>query len=391
MQQKTLYILLTSEFPPGKYGGIAYWASNLLSTLREYDRAAVVLTRRSTAHKKLRLKSSDGVQYLAGRDWKKLRWLYRLPKLLTLLLTHRKVVLIAATWDELQVVHRLKPLFGFSIYCSSHGTDLTRHLYPENETAKRRIQAVFRRTDLFLPVSASLDRLARTHYGDLGCKTVVLGCNVDTATFRPAEDPEQKRRLREQAGIPPESPVLISVGRMMAVKGYRNVIMAIPDIVERLPDFHYIIVSEPLEPEHSLIEALVRNLGIERHVRLLPPVAHDELPGLLSLADVFALTSEPVYCPYYQEEGLPRVIAEASACGLPVIVTTTGGLSEAVIDGETGYVIQPGDLRALKTRLLDLFENRQTAARMGARGRELVETRFSDRSMTEKILSVADT
>ena len=389
-KEKTLYILLTSEFPPGKYGGIAYWASNLLSTLRRNGRDAVVLTRRNRTHEKLRLQSGEGIVYLRGHDWKKLRWLYRLPRLLYFLMTRRNVVLVAATWDELQVVHRLKALFNFRIYCSSHGTDVTRHVYPENIARKQNIRSVFRNVDLFLPVSRSLDRLARKEYGGLDCGTLVLGCNVDTETFRPAEKPETRRELRRKAGIAEESPVLISVGRMMAVKGYRTVIMAIPDILEHYPDLRYVIVSEPLDPERRLIEALVRRLNIEKNVMLLPPVPHEELPGLLCAADVFVLTSEPVYCPYYQEEGLPRVIVEASACGLPVIVSTTGGLPEAVIDGETGCVVETGDLRALKTAILELLGNRERAAEMGEKGRAFVRENFSDSAMAEKILSVTD-
>ncbi|WP_167375001.1 glycosyltransferase family 4 protein [Prosthecochloris sp. GSB1] len=389
-KEKTLYILLTSEFPPGKYGGIAYWASNLLSTLRSSGRDAVVLTRRNRTHEKLRLQSAEGTVYLRGHDWKKLRWLYRLPWLLYFLMTRRNVVLVAATWDELQVIHRLKALFGFRIYCSSHGTDVTRHVYPENIARKQNIRSVFSNVDLFLPVSRSLDRLARKEYGGLACGTVVLGCNVDTETFKPAEEPEIKQELRQKAGIPPESPVLISVGRMMAVKGYRTVIMTIPDILEHHPDFLYVIVSEPLDPERRLIEALVSRLNIEKNVMLLPPVPHEELPGLLCAADVFVLTSEPVYCPYYQEEGLPRVIVEASACGLPVIVSTTGGLPEAVIDGETGCVVETGDLRALKTKILELLGDRERAAKMGEKGRAFVRENFSDSAMAEKILSVTD-
>lgn len=388
-REEPRFIILASEFPPEKYGGIAHWAKNLLDTLTANGYGAIVLTHLSRAHKKVRVVSTAQVRYIRGRDWKKLHWLYRLPSLIGELINHRNCVIIAATWDELQLIHYLKPVFNFRVYCSSHGTDITRHLFPKKKRMLRRINHILGSVDLFLPVSHSLDRLARDMHPDLTCNSIVLGCNVDTITFRPENDPQKKAALKLQLGLDGETPLIITVGRMTAVKGFRHVIMALPAILEKFPKTRYMIVARPQEPENFLIEHLVRELGLEKQVIIQPPVANEELPILMQAADIFTLTSEPVYFPHYQEEGLPRVIPEANACGLPVIVSTTGGLAEAVVDGQTGFIVADGDQETLKKRILTLLENHELAVEMGRKGRDLVIQHFSAEAMTSKILAIA--
>lgn len=388
--KNTLFIILCSEYPPDMYGGIAQWAENLHGTLIRNGYEAVVLTHRNRRHKKLKVRSTDNVRYIGGHDWKKLRWLYRLPSLMKFLLTKKEVVLIAATWDELQVTHKLKKFFGFRIYCSSHGTDITKHIFPRKEKTVSRINWIFSSVDLFMPVSHSLDRLARSMYPNLTCPGLVLGCNVNTDLFRPEHDHLRKAELRRQFGIDEKCRLIITVGRMMAVKGFRHIIMALADIRNSIPDVRYMIVAHPDEPECLLIEHLVKELHLERHVIIRPPISNRELPKLLQAADLFVLTSEPVYCPYYQEEGLPRVIPEASACGLPVIVTTTGGLAEAVVDNKTGFIVPHGDQNTLKQSIITLLTNREKAGEMGMNGREHVMQHFSDTCMTGRILSIAE-
>lgn len=388
---KPRFIILCSEFPPEKYGGIALWAKNLIDTLVLHGYDAIVLTHLTRAHKKLNVRSSKPVRYINGHDWKKLHWFYRLPYLIKEFLTNKECVIIAATWDELQFIHRLKPLFGFRILCSSHGTDMTRHVYPVRHDIRCKINSILASVDLFLPVSQSLDRLARSSYPALNCSSIILGCNVNTGVFRPEFDPSIKKELKQGLGFGRDNPIIMSVGRMMAVKGFRQIIMALPAILERVPDTRYVIVARPLEPECILINQLIGELGLKEHVIIHQPVANEKLPRLLQAADIFALTSEPVYCSYYQEEGLPRVIPEASACGLPVVVSTTGGLAEAVVEGKTGFIIHHGDLRTLADRITLLLADPELRRFMGVNGRKHVEKFFSDTSMTDKILSITRT
>jgi phosphatidyl-myo-inositol dimannoside synthase len=388
--KNTLFIILCSEYPPNMYGGIAQWAENLHDTLSKSGYDTIVLTHKNRQHKKLKVRSTKTVRYISGHDWKKLHWLYRLPALIKLLLTHKNVVLIPATWDELQVIHHFKPLFHFRIYCSSHGTDITKHVFPRKEKTIRKINKIFSSVDLFMPVSQSLDRLTRSMFPNITYKSIVLGCNINTTIFCPVPDQATKTELRKQFGINDQCHLMITIGRMMAVKGFRHIIMALPDIRKTIPDICYMIVAKPDEPEIMLIEHLVKELHLEKHVIIQPPINNKKLPQLLQTADLFVLTSEPVYFPHYQEEGLPRVIPEASSCGLPVIVSTTGGLAEAVVNNETGFIVHHGDQEALKTSIRTLLTNGEKAKEMGMKGRQYVLKHFSDEVMKTKILSIAE-
>lgn len=386
--KKRTFVILCSEYPPFM-GGIALWAENLLKTLTANGYEAVVLTHLTRSHKKKGVRSTREVRYLAGHDWQKFHWLYRLPTLLKYMATRRELIVVAATWDDLQVIHRLKPLFRFKIYCASHGTDVTKHVFPRKRKVIEKINRIYRSVDLFMPVSKSLDLIARSMYPALRCPTLVLGCNVLTDVFTPEHDPEKKNALRKQFGIAPECKLLVTVGRMMAVKGFRHVIMAVAALRERYPDLAYMIVARRDEPESLLLDALVKELHVEDHILFQPPVDNRELPKILQASDIFVLTSEPVYCPFYQEEGLPRVIPEASACEIPVIASTTGGLPEGVRDGETGFVVPNGDQEALKRSICALLDDPEKAREMGRKGREFVLEQFSDTSMTARILSMA--
>ena len=386
---KKTFVILCSEYPPFM-GGISLWAANLLKTLTANGYEAVVLTHLTRSHKKKRVRSTREVRYLAGHDWQKFHWLYRLPTLLKYMATRRELILVAATWDDLQVIHRLKPLFRFRIYCASHGTDVTKHLFPKKRKALEKIDRIYGSVDLFMPVSRSLDRIARSMYPALRCPTLVLGCNVLTDVFVPEHDPDKKKALRQQFGIAPECKLLVTVGRMMAVKGFRHVIMAVAALRERYPDITYLIVSKREEPESLLLDRLIEELHLEGRVLFQPPVDNRELPKILQASDIFVLTSEPVYCPFYQEEGLPRVIPEASACEIPVITSTTGGLPEGVRDGQTGFIVPNGDQEALKRSICALLDDPAKAREMARKGREFVLEHFSGASMTARILSMAE-
>jgi len=388
---KKTFVILCSEYPPFM-GGISLWAENLLDTLSANGYEAVVMTHMTRSNKKKGARSSKQVRYIKGHDWQKLHWLYRLPGLLRYMLTRKELVLVAATWNDIEVIHRLKGIFRFKIFCASHGTDVTRHVYPKKPKLIKKIDRIFSSVDLFMPVSLSLDRIARSMYPNLTCPTLVLGCNVKTDMFIPEHDTGKQLALRQLLGIgiAPNRPLLVTVGRMMAVKGFRHILMALPELKKSYPGITYMIVADRDEPESLLIDSLVKELDLENNVVIHPTVQNEKLPQLLQAADIFILTSEPVYCPFYQEEGLPRVIPEASACGLPIVVSTTGGLPEGVVNNETGFIVPNGDQEALKKAILTLLGNRDKALKMGMKGREHVLKNFSDKSMTDNILAMAE-
>ena len=117
-------------------------------------------------------------------------------------------------------------------------------------------------------------------------------------------------------------------------------------------------------PRRSELEHLAAELGVTDCVHFLGIRA--DVPQLLGLVDVLLLTSHI--------EANPVSILEAMACGKPVVATRVGSVSESVLDGETGYLVEPGCMDAIVRRVVELFQNPARAAAFGAAGRQHVVT-----------------
>ncbi|MGB9802180.1 MAG: glycosyltransferase [Desulfofundulus sp.] len=128
-------------------------------------------------------------------------------------------------------------------------------------------------------------------------------------------------------------------------------------------------------PLRRVLEEESRALGLEG--RLFFTGERRDIPQILSLMDVFVLPSTT--------EGLPLTILEAMAAGKPVIASRVGGLPEVVVDGETGFLVPPGDPQALARALAQLLVNRQKAEEMGQKGKQRVMQHFTVQTMVRKI------
>jgi glycosyltransferase involved in cell wall biosynthesis len=136
-----------------------------------------------------------------------------------------------------------------------------------------------------------------------------------------------------------------------------------------------------MEHEPATVETLRKAIaahGLEDVVALLG--RRRDVPDLLHAADVFVLSS--------RQEGFPITILEAMAAGKPVIATDVGGCSEAVVHGETGLIVPPENPDALANAIIELLEDRDRSAAMGAAGRERVEREFTVDRMVEQHLEV---
>ena len=135
-------------------------------------------------------------------------------------------------------------------------------------------------------------------------------------------------------------------------------------------------------PQKDYLVALAGEWGLSGKVVFLNWMANSELPGLLNEADVFVYPSVPFGG---WEEQFGYAMAEASACGIPVVATGIGAIGEAVKDGITGFLVPPNDIPALRGAITELLENPVLAEQMGLAGRSYIESNFSHRVIAEKI------
>ncbi len=123
--------------------------------------------------------------------------------------------------------------------------------------------------------------------------------------------------------------------------------------------------------ERSRIEALAADLGVLDAVRFLGWLPHDQMPSFLNGLDVFCVPSR------YRSESFGVAVLEASACGVPVIASNTGGLPETVRHGKTGFLVRPESLNEMSELLGTLFSDEDLRSRLGRAGRAFVVQRYS--------------
>jgi glycosyltransferase involved in cell wall biosynthesis len=180
---------------------------------------------------------------------------------------------------------------------------------------------------------------------------------------------------------------VLFVGRLTPHKGVDRLIRALPaGAALRIAGGGG---HDPRPPERDYPDLLHR-LARDREVTFLGPVPDPDLPGLYRRAAVLAMPSVDRTCygrhvPVSELLGLTAL--EAMASGTPVVASRIGGLAEVVVDGETGFLVEPGDLAALRDRLSLVLSDRALAARLGANARDLVVQRFTWRACAERCLA----
>lgn len=178
---------------------------------------------------------------------------------------------------------------------------------------------------------------------------------------------------RDSLGIPAKVPVLGNVGRFSAQKDPLSWVRVAAQVHAIIPDCYFLLVGDgPLKEQ--VIQA-IKDLDIGDRV-ILTGLRRD-IPELLSAMDVFLLTS--------LWEGLPRVVPQALAMGLPVVSNQVDGISDAVIDGQTGFLARPGDTQALATHCIQLLQEPSLRQALGTNGKSFVQNEFSLDRMIEQI------
>lgn len=192
-------------------------------------------------------------------------------------------------------------------------------------------------------------------------KVMVIPYGVDLKLYQVGRNPELKAKL----GVPAESPVVGVVARLHPQKGHRYLIEAARSIVASHPAVRFVIVGDgELRPE---LEQQVRDSNLSQNFLFLG--FRDDVKDLLKVFDMFVLPS--LY------EGLPNVVLEAMATGLPVVATAVDGTIELIVDDETGFLVPPKSPQDLSAKISFLLADDERRRRFGNRGRERVEQNYS--------------
>jgi glycosyltransferase involved in cell wall biosynthesis len=206
-------------------------------------------------------------------------------------------------------------------------------------------------------------------------KAVVIHNGIDIEEY----DALAKRRaalrqsLRNSLGIDAGARIVVLVGELNERKGQQHIVSAAPEIVSAVPQAHFVFVGEG--DARAALEAQVTESGLNGRVFFLG--FRRDVPDLLTAADVLVLPS--------RVEGFGYVLVEAMAARLPVVATNASSIPEIVVDGETGYLHDVGDVAAIGRHIATLLSDDSHAAVVGQAGYDRACKRFSVTAMLDNL------
>jgi len=223
-----------------------------------------------------------------------------------------------------------------------------------------------RLVDTNVCVSRAVADFSASEAGLATSKLEVIPNGVDVDAFAGAAPVE-----RSSLGLPAEARIVLSVGRLDPQKGLTYLIDAAVGLASRFPDVHFVFVGNG--PQRRELEGRVASLKLTGRMHFLG--WRPDVPGILTLATCLVLPS--------LWEGMPNVVLEAMAAGLPVVATRVEGVAELVVPGETGILVAARSASELTEGLSQVLSAPERARQMGAAGQERVKALFSWEKMTE--------
>lgn len=208
----------------------------------------------------------------------------------------------------------------------------------------------------------------------------VVPPGVDGQRFRPL-DATRRLAARRHFEVDDDAEVVVAVSRLVPRKGFDTAIRAVAALSARRP--RLVLAIAGAGRDRDRLEKLAGEL--KAPVRFLGRVSNDELPDLYGCADVSIMMCRNRWAGL-EQEGFGIVFVEAAACGIPAVAGDSGGAAEAVVDGETGFVVSdPRDVEAVVARLDELFSDPERRRRMGAAARARAEVEFSYDALARRL------
>ncbi len=202
---------------------------------------------------------------------------------------------------------------------------------------------------------------------------------ADPRRFHPGIGTED---LRRRFGLG-ERRWLLTVTRLVEHKGVDTGILVLERLASEFPDLGYAIAGTG--PASDALSAEVERKGLKDRVRFLGEVSDEDLPALYCTASLYLGLSRELPL---QVEGFGLSLVEASACGVPVVACRSGGIPDAVQEGVTGLLVEPGNLEAATQAVRQVMNDEDLARKLGAGGRLEVERRLNWDRVVEDLLAI---
>ena len=205
----------------------------------------------------------------------------------------------------------------------------------------------------------------------------IIPMGVDTSLFHP----KHATGLRDDFEA---EYLILSVGRLVEKKGVKYLIMAMKDVIKEFPNAKLIICGAG--PEEENLENLTKKLNLKENVIFVGYIKNSDLPKYYTSSDIFILPSIKVKGG--DTEGLGVVLLEAMACGTPVIGSNTGGITDIIKHGESGFLVKPKDPEDIAEKIIVLLSNKELQQKFSEEGLKIVRERFSWNVIVKKFVKI---
>jgi phosphatidylinositol alpha-1,6-mannosyltransferase len=369
------YLVTADSFLPHSGGSRVYYAALYKHLLEQYPDTVTLLTKKVPGWREFDRQESTDTFRIKRRfrplpDWKYQQWPKALPQLV-----HSASTALVGRYDCLhcgdlfpQALNGvfLRKAFNLPLLIFCHGDEIS-------QTDQRRYQPrvrnfIYRQADAIVAANQfAFNGLARIGIPEDRIHKLTPG--VELENFCPRA---KRSDLLERYGLQ-GAKVLLTVARLVPRKGHRIVLQALPQVLAAVPNVKYLIAGDG--PERPKLEELVRDLRLENIVVFAGDTGHAEICDFYNLCDVFVMANRLE--PGGDVESFGMVFTEANAVGKPVVGGRSGGTAEAIIEGKTGFLVDPEDSDDVAGRLILLLQNEELSQRMGATGLDRVRTDFN--------------
>src|ERR1700730_8083338 len=386
--QKFIRFLVTADsFLPHSGGSRVYYANLYRTLLEQYPDTITLLTKKVPGWQVFD-EHEMGERFRIFRRFNPLpNWKYsQLPKAL-LQLMHASATITISNYDCLHCCDLfpqalsgvfLSRIFNLPLIIFCHGDEIS-------QTDRRRFQPrvrdfIYRQADAIIAANQyALESLIRIGLPNNRIHKLTPG--VDLQIFQPRP---RNKTLVERFGLAGKK-VILTVARLVPRKGHAIVLRALPAVLQRIPNLKYLIVGEG--PEKQRLEQTVQDLRLGDVVTFVGDISHAEISEFYNVCDVFIMVNRLEESGDIESFGM--VFTEANAMGKPVIGGKSGGTSEAILDGEAGFLVDPQSAEDVGERLILLLSNRTLSDSIGSAGLRRVIQVFNWKTRSDALREIS--
>lgn len=366
-------LLITEQFPPLMGGGAVYFY-NLFKHFSSNEVVVYTTKRKGTAD----FDREQKLRIIRDWIWNKPFSLFHISSLIGPF--YLWIALLRCVWSEkVEIIHCgsvhpfgafglfFKRFFGLPYVVYTFGEEIM--IFQRNSFKKKVIFYLLHNANKVITISEYTKR----ELIKLGLREkdiAIIPGGVDSDMFMPRDCKGLKRKLNLQ-----DKRIILTIARLAERKGHDVVIKSLPKVLEKVPNTAYIIVGSG--PTEDKLKTLVKNMALDRHVIFIGEAPDDSTPDYYSICDLFIMPNRELK-DTGEIEGFGVVFLEANACGKPVIGGRTGGTEDAIIDGQTGILVDKvTEPDVISKAILRLLLDEELSRRMGEAGRKRAQDFFN--------------